>query len=155
MPTAIFWGLIQGLTEFLPISSSGHLVLVPALLGQEGPDLATSAVLHLGTLAAVIAYYRRDIVMILRFDRPGRRLLTLIAIGTIPAVIGGLAFRAVLEELNETPEAVAVALIATGVVLLSTMLVRVGDETVADIGPSDAGIIGVAQATALIPGVSR
>jgi undecaprenyl-diphosphatase len=130
-------------------------VLVPALLGQEGPDLATSAVLHLGTLAAVIAYYRRDIVMILRFDRPGRRLLTLIAIGTIPAAIGGLAFRAVLEELNETPEAVAVALIATGVVLLSTMLVRVGDETVADIGPNDAGIIGVAQATALIPGVSR
>lgn len=155
MPTAIFWGLIQGLTEFLPISSSGHLVLIPALLGQDGPDLATSAVLHLGTLAAVIAYYRRDIAEILHFDRPGRRLLTLIAIGTIPAAVGGLALRAVLEELNETPEAVAVALIATGVVLLSTMLVRVGDKTAADIGPFDAGVIGLAQATALIPGVSR
>ena len=155
MPNAIFWGLIQGLTEFLPISSSGHLVLVPALLGQEGPDLATSAVLHLGTLAAVLAYYRRDVIGILRFDRPGRRLLTLLAIGSVPAVVGGLIFRGVLEELNETPRAVAVALIATGVVLLSTMLVRVGDKMTTDIGPTDAGIIGVAQATALIPGVSR
>jgi len=155
MPNAVLWGLVQGLTEFLPISSSGHLVLVPAWLGQDGPDLATSAVLHLGTLAAVLAYYRRDVREILRFDRSGRRLLSLLIIGSIPAAIGGLAFRTVLEELNETPRAVAVALIATGVVLLSTALVRVGDKTTADIGPTDAAIIGVAQATALIPGVSR
>ncbi|MFW2340218.1 MAG: undecaprenyl-diphosphate phosphatase, partial [Acidimicrobiia bacterium] len=66
---AILWGLVQGLTEFLPISSSGHLVLVPAFLNVDQPDLATSAVLHLGTLAAVVAYYRRDLVKLARFRR--------------------------------------------------------------------------------------
>jgi len=92
MLNAVFWGLIQGLTEFLPVSSSGHLVLIPAILDREGPDLATAAMLHLGTLAAVLVYYRRDIAKMARFDRPARKLITLIAIGSIPAVIGGLIF---------------------------------------------------------------
>ncbi|MEN8239783.1 MAG: undecaprenyl-diphosphate phosphatase, partial [Actinomycetota bacterium] len=81
MLNAILWGLIQGLTEFLPVSSSGHLVLIPALLNREGPDLATSAMLHLGTLAAVLVYYRSDIAEMAKFDRPGRRTITLIVIG--------------------------------------------------------------------------
>ena len=84
MLDAILWGTIQGLTEFLPISSSGHLVLVPELLGRDGPDLATSAMLHLGTLGAVIVYYRSDLLAMTRFDRPARKLITLLAIGTIP-----------------------------------------------------------------------
>jgi undecaprenyl-diphosphatase len=152
---SILWGLIQGLTEFLPISSSGHLVLVPALLGREGPDLATSAMLHLGTLAAVLAYYRSDVAGILRFDRPGRRLLTLLVIGTIPAVVLGLAFESKVEELIDNPRVVAGFLIVTGVVLLSTLLLRPGSRTVADVTPKDSGLIGLAQATALIPGISR
>jgi len=155
MPDAILWGLIQGLTEFLPISSSGHLVLIPALLGRDGPDLATSAMLHLGTLAAVVAYYRADLRTMARWDRPGRKLVTLIVLGTIPAAVLGFLFRDQLDTINETPRLVAVFLIITGVVLLATTLLRIGDRRTSDLGVVDAGVIGVAQASALIPGISR
>ncbi len=155
MLDAILWGVIQGLTEFLPISSSGHLVLIPELLGREGPDLSTSAMLHLGTLAAVIVYYRDDLVRMARFDRPARKMITLLVIGTVPAVILGLAFESRLDQLNENPEAVAAMLIVTGVVLLSTMLIRFGDRRADDLAAKDAILIGLAQSAALIPGISR
>jgi undecaprenyl-diphosphatase len=155
MLNAILWGAIQGLTEFLPISSSGHLVLVPALLGRDGPDLATSAMLHLGTLVAVLVYFRKDLAEMARFDRPARRMITIIVIGTIPAVILGLAFESTLDQLTERPSAVAVMLIVTGLILLATMLLRPGDRTTEELTPTDAGLIGLAQSFALIPGVSR
>lgn len=155
MLDAILWGAIQGLTEFLPVSSSGHLVLIPELLGRDGPDLATSAMLHLGTLAAVIVYYRTDLIRMGRFDRPARKMITLLAIGTVPAVVLGLAFESRLDGLNENPQAVAGMLIVTGVVLLATMLIRLGDRTAADLVPKDAVLIGLAQSAALIPGISR
>ena len=120
MLEAAFWGLIQGLTEFLPISSSGHLVLVPALLGQEPPDLATSAMLHLGTLVAVLVYFRRDVVDVLTFTEKGKRLLTLVLIGTIPAAVLGLTLESQFEWLNERPRGVALTLLITGVALFST-----------------------------------
>jgi undecaprenyl-diphosphatase len=155
MLEAAFWGLIQGLTEFLPISSSGHLVLVPAVLGREGPDLATSAVLHLGTLIAVIVYFRREVGEVVRLTTTGRRLLTLLLIGTIPAAILGLAFEGPLESFNDTPRAVAVALAVAGVVLILTGRIRRGSRTVEDINSKDAVAIGLGQALALIPGVTR
>jgi len=155
MLDAILWGTIQGLTEFLPISSSGHLVLIPELLGRDAPDLATSAMLHLGTLAAVIVYYRSDLIRLAHFDRPARKMITLLVIGTVPAVVLGLAFESRLDQLNENPEAVAAMLIVTGVVLLATMLIRFGDRTAADLTPKDAVLIGLAQSAALIPGISR
>ena len=145
MLNAIMWGAIQGLTEFLPISSSGHLVLIPALLGRDGPDLATSAMLHLGTLVAVLVYFRKDLVAMARFDRAGRRMITIIVIGTIPAVILGLAFESKLDELTERPSIVAVMLIVTGLILLGTMLLRPGDRTAEELTPTDAGLIGLAQ----------
>ena len=155
MLNAILWGLIQGLTEFLPVSSSGHLVLIPALLNREGPDLATSAMLHLGTLAAVLVYYRSDVAEMARFDRPGRRMVTLIVIGSIPAVILGFALKDKVEELVSNPRAVAVMLIVTGLILVSTRMIRVGTRTIRQIGPLDSFLIGLAQASALIPGISR
>lgn len=155
MLNAILWGAIQGLTEFLPISSSGHLVLIPALLGRDGPDLATSAMLHLGTLVAVLMYFRKDLAEMARFDRTGRRMITIIIIGTIPAVILGLAFESRLDELNERPSAVAVMLIITGLILIGTMLLRPGDRTTEELTPTDAALIGLGQSFALIPGVSR
>lgn len=155
MLDAILWGLIQGLTEFLPISSSGHLVLVPALLNREGPDLATAAMLHLGTLAAVLVYYRSDIAAMAKFDRMGRKKITLIVIGSIPAVILGFTLKDAIEGLLSDPRAVAFMLIITGIILLATTMLRVGDHTFKEMGPLDAILIGVAQATALIPGISR
>ncbi len=155
MVNAIFWGIIQGLTEFLPISSSGHLVLVPALFDRPGPDLATSAMLHLGTLAAVLVYYRRDVAAMAKFDRPARRLISLIVIGSIPAVVLGLTLESQIEELVSEPRVVSIMLIVTGVILLGTTLLRLGDKTVRDIGVKDSVFIGFAQSFALIPGISR
>ena len=155
MFNAILWGLIQGLTEFLPVSSSGHLVLIPALLDKEGPDLATNAMLHLGTLAAVLVYYRSDIAEMAKFDRPARRTITLIVIGTVPAAILGLMFKDKVEEFISNPRAVAAMLIVTGIILLSTRLLRLGDRTMSSIRPLDSLLIGLAQASALIPGISR
>ena len=155
MVDAALWGLIQGLTEFLPVSSSGHLVLVPELLGREGPDLATSAVLHLGTLAAVLAYFRRDVGEVLRLTASGRRLLRLLLIGTIPAALVGITLKSGVEKINDTPWAVAVALFLAGVAMLLATRLRHGDKTVSDVSGKDAALIGISQALAIIPGVTR
>jgi undecaprenyl-diphosphatase len=156
MLDAMLWGLVQGLTEFLPISSSGHLVLVPAFLGVEPPDLATSALLHLGTLVAVLAYYRRDLVKLLHFrrDAEARHVLTLLIIGTIPATVG-IALKDQLSSFQESTTAVAVALLVTGVVLVASGLITHRTRTLEAANLSDALLVGVAQATALLPGISR
>ena len=155
MLDAVLWGLIQGLTEFLPISSSGHLVLVPALLGRDGPDLATSAMLHLGTLAAVLAYYRTELAEMLRLTTVGKRLLRFLVIGTIPAATAGLLFETRLERLNEQPRLVAVAMLLAGGAMVATRWIAVGLRRRDAAGTGDAVVIGLAQAVALIPGVSR
>lgn len=161
MIEAILWGLVQGLTEFLPVSSSGHLVLVPAFLSELGwdvskPELAVSAVLHLGTLIAVLVYYRYDLGRLLRSakDPDARRVLGLLALGTIPALIG-LPLKNTLDELEERPTLVAGALIVTGIVLLAGSRVRPKSSTLETRRPLDALIVGVAQAMALMPGISR
>jgi undecaprenyl-diphosphatase len=155
MLEAAFWGLIQGLTEFLPISSSGHLVLVPALLGQDPPDLATSAMLHLGTLLAVLIYFRREVREVLTFTERGRRLLLLVLVGTIPAAVLGFALEKQFEWLNDRPRGVALALLLTGIVLFSTRWLPLGRRTSDEVTMKDSIIIGLGQAVALIPGVSR
>ncbi len=154
---AIFWGLVQGLTEFLPVSSSGHLVLVPAFLNIEPPDLATTAVLHLGTLAAVLAYYRHDIVWLAGFrrDRLARRVLGLLAVGTVPAAVSGLLFERQVERMQETPSVVGGALVFTGLVLFFISRARTGSSEVEKTSTKDALAVGAAQALALIPGISR
>jgi len=155
MLQAAFWGLIQGLTEFLPISSSGHLVLVPALLGQDPPDLATAATLHLGTLLAVLIYFRAEAREVVTFTEKGRKLLMLLVIGTIPAAIIGLAFESQLSWIDGRPKVVALALMLTGAVLYATRWVKRGDRDVEDVSVKDTILIGLGQSVALIPGVSR
>ena len=155
MLEAILWGLVQGLTEVLPISSSGHLVLGPAVLGLDPPDLATSAVLHLGTLAAVLVYFRTEVSEIVRFTSTGKLLLRLRVIGSIPAVVLGLAFESRLETINDTPRVVAGFLIAAGVVFVATRWIPRRSRTMEDSTLRDAFLLGLGQALALIPGVSR
>lgn len=161
MLAAIIWGLVQGLSEFLPISSSGHLVLVPAFLSAAGweldePSLTVSAVLHLGTLLAVLIYFRTDIVRLLRFRRdPGaRRLWMLLLIGTIPALVG-LPLKGALDAFQDEPRKVGGALVATGVILLLGSRLVWGKRTLEEGRPLDAVMVGIAQAFALIPGISR
>lgn len=156
MLETMLWGLVQGLTEFLPISSSGHLVLVPAFLGVEPPDLATSALLHLGTLAAVLVYYRKDLMKIVHFrrDPEARHILILLIVGTIPATIGILLERQ-LELFQESVMAVAIALLVTGVVLVISGFIVRRTRTLEQATTTDSVLVGIAQATALLPGISR
>ena len=161
MLAAIIWGLVQGLTEFLPVSSSGHLVVVPALLSELGldiaqPNLAVSAVLHLGTLVAVLVYFRADIARVLRFrtDAEGRRIALLVGIGTIPALFG-LPLADTLDRFQDSASNVGWALIGTGVILVVGQSVARGSRELVDGRVPDAIVVGLAQAFALIPGISR
>jgi undecaprenyl-diphosphatase len=159
--SAIVWGLIQGLTEFLPISSSGHLIIIPAFLSELGlevsqPELAVAAFLHLGTLTAVLVYFRTDLMRVLRFrqDAEGRKLLMLVALGTIPAVTG-LFVETAVENFQETVSNVGWALVGTGVILAIGHRLRHGQRRLADGRPLDAVVVGLAQVVAIIPGISR
>ena len=157
MLDSALWGLVQGLTEFLPISSSGHLVLIPAFLDKEAPDLATTAVLHLGTLAAVLWYFRQDIAWLVRPDRDPRawHIVKLLALGTVPAVVAGLLLESTFDDLFDNPTRVGLALIFTGIVLLASGSFQRLTRTLEEAGVPDAVIVGSAQAIALVPGVSR
>ncbi len=161
MLDAVIWGLVQGLTEFLPISSSGHLVLVPAFLSKLGwsiaqPSLAVSAVLHLGTLTAVVAYYRRDLVRLgrARTDPTARRLLGLLALGTLPA-LAGFPLRDSIDAFEDSPRNVAAALVLTGIVLALGSRLLTGTRRLESGTWRDALLVGVFQAFALVPGISR
>lgn len=161
MLDTIIWGLIQGLTEFLPVSSSGHLVIVPAFLAELGvdiapPSLAVSAVLHLGTLLAVLVYFRDDVMKVVRFrDEPeGRKIALLVAVGTIPAIVG-LPLKDTLEGFQDTVSNVGWALVATGIILVIGQRLVTGARDLLDGRVPDAVVVGIAQAFALIPGISR
>jgi undecaprenyl-diphosphatase len=157
----IILGLLQGLTEFLPISSSGHLVVVPAVLGWDEPSLTFDVLLHLGTLAAVVIYFRDELIglalgILGRGVDPdaARRMALYLAIGTVPAAVAGLVLGDFFERLFESPYTTCAELVATALILLA--MERVGDR--ARRRPLDAGMatgIGVAQAVAILPGISR
>ena len=157
----ILLGLLQGLTEFLPISSSGHLVVVPAVLGWDEPSLTFDVLLHLGTLVAVVVYFRHDLIGLTLgvlgrgIDPDGaRRMALYLAVGTIPAVVAGLVLGDFFEGLFESPYTTCAELVATALILLA--MERVGDRArrrPLDVGSATA--IGVAQAVAILPGISR
>ena len=156
MLQAIVWGVVQGITEFLPISSDGHLVLVPAFLNIEQPTLAITAVLHLGTLVAVIAYFRRDLANLIHFrtDPAARRMLVLMVIATVPA-FGALLVEDVVTRLQQSVTATAIFLMLTGVVMLIASSFPRGTRTIDQARPIDAATIGIAQVLAILPGLSR
>lgn len=149
---------VQGLTEFLPVSSSGHLVLAKELLGYEAiSGLGVELLLHAGTLVAVIVYYRKLIVEmvmgLVKKEREAWRFAFAILLSMIPAVILGLTCEDRLERLTEMPIAVCGALCFTGVLLLATR--TFGKDCGRDVSPLRGVVMGLAQAIAMIPGVSR
>jgi undecaprenyl-diphosphatase len=163
---AIVLGIVQGLTEFLPISSSGHLRIVPAFFGWEDPGAAFTAVIQLGTMAAVLLYFRQDLWRIavawlrsLR-DREVRRTLDArlgwyIVLGTIPISVFGLLFKDPIENEFRTLELIGTTLIVFGLVMLAAEAVSRRDRQIEDLTARDGLLIGLAQALALVPGVSR
>lgn len=161
---AIVLGIVQGLTEFIPVSSSAHLVLVPWWLGWDPPPLAFDTVLHLGTLLAVLAYFWRDwwdlAQAVLdklrgRGDEAKWRLAIAIVIGTIPAAVIGYLFEGYFEAMFGQPALVAAMLLVTGFILIFAEAWKRGGLPLANIRISDATAIGFAQAVAIIPGISR
>lgn len=153
----VILGIIQGLTEWLPISSSGHLRIAEKFLGLEVPILF-DVILHLGTLTVILFFFRSDVKKILSalarldFKTDYGRLIPLIIVGTIPTALIGLAFSIFLENFFREVLTVAVALLACGFVLYSA---KAAKEKTGDIGYFAALLIGIAQGIAVIPGLSR
>lgn len=163
---AIFLGILQGATEFLPISSSGHLVIIPAVFELTPPDLVFIGLVHLGTLLAVLVYFRQDILDILRGWFAGlwqrqpmasteSRLGWYILAGTIPAAAAGFFLESFFEEVFGAPTVAAFFLLVTGVFLVIGERLLSGEKTFATMGWLDAIVIGLFQMFALFPGLSR
>src|SRR5215208_5200104 len=163
---AIVLGIVQGLTEFLPISSTAHLRIVPAFLGWEDPGAAFTAVTQLGTMAAVLLYFRTDLWRIARtwtasLRRPelrgdvDARMGWYILLGTIPIGVFGLVFSDQIESGARDLYLIGTMLIVLGLILLLAERVARRDRGIEDITRRDGILIGFAQALALVPGVSR
>ena len=163
---AIVLGIVQGLTEFLPISSTGHLRIVPAFLGWDDPGTAFTAVIQLGTMLAVVVYFRRDLWNIARAwlrslrdssarsEQDARMGWYLIA-GTVPISVFGLAFDDTIESKTRDLYLIGSMLILLGLVLLAAERVSKRERDVQSATLRDAVAIGFGQALALVPGVSR
>lgn len=145
----IFLGIVQGLTEFLPVSSSGHLVILGKLLGLSGQELAVPVVLHLGTLCALCLFFFRDILNLLR----DVKWLVLIAVASIITGTIGVLGREFFEGLFSSPKLAAAALIVTGLILFKARLFINARRNILDI--VDAVVLGLAQGAAIVPGISR
>ena len=144
--------VIQGIAEFLPISSSGHLVLASHWLGDQSASADVNIVLHTGTLLSIIVFYARQLLALLDRDR---QAIPLIIVGTIPAVVLGLLIKSQFESVLENPWLAACMLFVTGTLLLISKRLPEGDLELTSIGYGKALGIGLFQALALLPGISR
>jgi undecaprenyl-diphosphatase len=162
---ALGLGIVQGATEFLPISSSGHLVLVRSLWpGADSPQLLFDVVVHLGTLAAIVLILRRRIAALVvalvelprrGTDSPDARWLGLIALSCVPTAVIGYALRSWVEGMHSRPAWVGAALLVTALLLLSADRFPHPTRGHAEIGWVDAVLVGIVQGFAVIPGISR
>lgn len=151
---AALLGIIQGVTEFLPISSSGHLVIGQNILGISVTGNAFEVIVHLGTLGSVLIVFWNDIWQLIKSIKsvPTQNYNFALLIGTLPAVIIGFLFKDVISEAFENIRVVSITLIITGVILLTTKFIKTKLESVSI---SRGLLIGIAQAMAIVPGISR
>ncbi|MEE2754004.1 MAG: undecaprenyl-diphosphate phosphatase [Candidatus Latescibacterota bacterium] len=153
---AALLGIIQGLTEFLPVSSSGHLALAQALLGIKTGDVTFEVIVHFGTMLAVITVLRRRIqellIGLIRRDPTSLKMIGLLALASVPAAVVGLTLQDTLSAAFANPFTVSILLVVTGIVLFSTRGLS-GERMVDTVWTSIA--VGIAQATAVFPGISR
>lgn len=171
---AIILGVVQGLTEFLPVSSSGHLVLFQHLFGLSEPELLLDICLHLGTLAAICVVFFREILAILSLilrlptlvrsngGLPGlfkanqeARLVALILAGSLPTALLGLLFHEIADRIFGSVGIVGLMLLITGTVLWSTRLIHLKGRSLGHMTVKDSLLIGLAQGLAVLPGISR
>jgi len=160
----IILAIVQGLTEFLPISSSGHLVLVPYLFEWADQGLAFDVAVHVGSLAAVCIFFRKDIASLLsggvqvlggNVKTAEARMASAIVLGTIPAALAGLLFAAWIEQNLRDPAVIVYTLAGYGILMAVADRYGRRERNISGVGFKDAFIIGCAQALALVPGTSR
>jgi undecaprenyl-diphosphatase len=167
---ALVLGIVQGLTEFLPISSTAHLRVVPALLGWDDPGVSVTAAIQLGSVAAVIAYFRRDLTQVLKgisravrhgqWREPDARLGVAMLIGTFPILVLGLGIKFFWHEgYSSSPlrSVLSIAIVSIVMALFLALAERMGPrlKQVGGVTGRDGFVVGLAQALAVIPGVSR
>jgi len=155
MIQAIISGVVQGITEFFPISSSGHLVLLHNMFGFKEEMLAFDVFLHFGTILSVVIFFRKDIIDMFRKDT---RLLKFIIIASVPTFIIGILFKDIVENFFSMPSVVGCSLIATGVFLLFASISAIYWKIVRrprQLGVKNSVIIGIAQGISILPGISR
>lgn len=150
---ALILGVFQGIAEFLPISSSGHLILLQAMFGIEEPALTFDIVVHIGSLIAIAVVFWQKIWTLI--SKPFCKMAALLIVGTLPAVVVGSLLRDVIESYFRTGIWLAAAFTVTGVMLLFADKFSNGEKAEKDITFLDAAIIGLCQAFALLPGISR
>ncbi|QDU37033.1 Undecaprenyl-diphosphatase [Maioricimonas rarisocia] len=151
----IFLGVVQGIAEFLPISSSGHLVILQALLGDifrgKTESVELNVALHIGTLGSILVVYRKDLLGVLRQPK----LCAAIVVATLPVVGVGLFLKDLMDQTLATPLAAGIALCVTGTMMLLTRRVEHAERSLSEMRLRDALIIGLFQAVAPVPGISR
>ncbi|PKQ27729.1 MAG: undecaprenyl-diphosphatase UppP [Candidatus Anoxymicrobium japonicum] len=163
---AAFLGMIQGMTEFVPVSSSGHLVLIPRLFGWPDQGMAFDVAVHMGTLLALLVFFRRDWIAVIKgffraFKRSpadwdgNMRLAWMLVLASIPAAIAGALLNNVIEENLRTPAWVAVFLLCGAAAMLAAEKMGRGLRGSGELKTRDAVVVGLAQTLALAPGVSR
>jgi len=162
-------GVVQGLTEFLPISSTAHLKVVPVLAGWGDPGVSVTAVIQLGSIAAVIAYFRRDLQQVLRgisqavgrgqWREPEARLGLAMAVGTVPILVAGFLIKVFWPGYSTSPlrSVPSIAVVSIVMALLLALAEKLGPrlKTLPQVQGRDGLVVGLAQALAIIPGVSR
>ncbi len=161
---AIILGIIQGLSEFLPISSSGHLAIAEHFLGFKNPDLSFEIFIHFGSLIAVFIYFRKDILALLKSLNFGskteenvnnRKVILYLLVSTIVTVFLALFMKSYIEKVFESTLVVGFILIVNGFILLSSDFAKKCDKPSSETGILRAAIIGIGQSLALLPGISR
>jgi len=164
--SAAILGIVQGLTEFLPISSSAHLIIVPWLIGWESNSLAFDVALHVGTAISVLVFFRKDWIHLARetivglkegspLGNPHRRLAWFLVVATIPAVIVGLTLEDIVENKLRSPLVTVFPLVLFAVLLYFADRISAKNRNIDSLTWADSIWIGISQAIALIPGVSR
>jgi undecaprenyl-diphosphatase len=154
---AIILGLVQGVTEFIPVSSSGHLLIAHEIFGTSDNSLAFDVALHVGTLLALLLYFRADLIDLLKnltTKNAQGKLARLLILATIPAAIAGLLFSGYIDDNLRTPTVVAISLAFVGLIMLFADY-KAKNKSTKQVSASQGMSIGFAQAIALIPGVSR
>ncbi len=149
---SVILGIVQGLTEFLPISSSGHLVFVQKIFNISGA-MTFDVLVHFGTLVAVIAVFRQDIISILK--KPWQKLTLLLIVATIPTGIMGIALQDFFEKMFESGQTLGMEFILTGLIIWFADKVKERDKGIDEISYFDAAFVGLMQGIAILPAISR